>query len=202
MQTACVALLCGVLIVAMKPSSSLSDACLWLVFLTFSVQETEAKLAKLQAEADASGAALREARAAAEHFEEEATRLRADKKNAQDAAFAAKSEAAEARKAARASGGARASGEGQEAAEKELAALRKDMSAWLSEMQGLKEAETRAAAAAAEASAAREELEKERNTLLVSLEAAAAQIEELNAANSKLVGHQNAAQKVPSLLPS
>jgi len=150
------------------------------------LQEAEAQLAKLHAEADTAAAELREARAAAELHEAEATRCRAELRVAQEAVGEAGA-VVEAGK-----GGV----EGQEVAEKELEALRKDMSSWLQDMQVLKESENRAKEEVAAAHEEKDVVERERNTLMVSLDMASSQIDELNATNSKLIGHHNAAQKV------
>ena len=154
----------------------------------------------LQARADKLAAQLAEAQGELESAQEEAGKLMAevaaqrtrvlvleeDKSKA-----AARAEAAEA--AARSTECSRAAA-GAEAAE--LAGLKTQMEGWLEDMRVLKAQEVEASRDAAAKGKALEEAVKAREGAEATVANLQAQVEELNAINTKLIGHSNAQQKV------
>ena len=154
----------------------------------------------LQARADKLAAQLAEAQGELESAQEEAGKLMAevaaqrtrvlvleeDKSKA-----AARAEAAEA--AARSTECSRAAA-GAEAAE--LAGLKTQMEGWLEDMRVLKAQEVEASRDAAAKGKALEEAVKAREGAEATVANLQAQVEELNAINTKLIGHSNAKQKV------
>ena len=150
----------------------------------------------LQARADKLAAQLAEAQGELESAQEEAGKLMAevaaqrtrilvleeDKSKA-----AARAESAEAAARSTAAAGAEAA---------ELAGLKTQMEGWLEDMRVLKAQEVEASRDAAAKGKALEEAVKAREGAEATVANLQAQVEELNAINTKLIGHSNAKQKV------
>ena len=102
-----------------------------------------------------------------------------------------RAKAAEAASSASAAAGSEDSSKAEQ-----LAALQAQMESWLDDMRVLKEQEQAAAQEAASKGKQLADAEAERDKAAAALEEAQKQVEELNAINTKLIGHSNAKQKV------
>jgi chromosome segregation ATPase len=99
-----------------------------------------------------------------------------------------RAEAAEAGKAA--------AGEEDSGKAAELAALQSQMEGWIDDMRALKEQEEAAREECVAAAKTLKEVREEKDKVEQALGEAQARVEELNAINTKLIGHSNAKQKV------